>query len=444
MCVVFKRYFMYQRKTLYVQLLISFNILFVIEIVRYHAYDHDRTSPKAESSLLAMDKNNIDHNLTIERYFWRRKFWKTSNLGSILFKMEHKNKFKKKKHRTFVILFWKYWYWLKNRHVYSFKGKIGKRRILDKCSVSNCIFTGNDSKINTVDVVLVHIQKGEIPIVENRNQRQIWVFLEDESPRNAFSLSKKRPDLKEWENVFNWSMTYRTISDVPVPYGRTVPLRKRLYPEVSEKTISKLIPNLSAKRPEVLVALVTSHCIKFRMNFLENLREYIQVDVYGGCSRDKFLKRQCPGHFKKDCPALKKYYFYLVIENAMCSQYITEKVFRNAYSKGAIPIIIGATEHDAKTLLPPNSYIHWNNNMTHKDLAEKIINTYENKEEYLSYHLWRNDFEVRNEHGYLGTQSYHLCRLCEALNYNKKKTKTYTFNDLNQYLNPNLLCKDMS
>ena len=43
----------------------------------------------------------------------------------------------------------------------------------------------------------------------------------------------------------------------------------------------------------------------------------------------------CEGHFRRDCPDLLDYKFYLAFENAPCSEYITEKVWWNAYSKVA-------------------------------------------------------------------------------------------------------------
>ena len=82
----------------------------------------------------------------------------------------------------------------------------------------------------------------------------------------------------------------------------------------------------------------------------------------------------CEGHFMRDCPDLIDYKFYLAFENAPCSEYITEKLWWNAYSKvsdgkikyfalcheqGAVPIVLGGLdEADYLKLAPPNSYLH--------------------------------------------------------------------------------------
>ena len=45
------------------------------------------------------------------------------------------------------------------------------------------------------------------------------------------------------------------------------------------------------------------------------------------------MSMTCSGHFTRDCPDLDDYEFYLAFENSLCSEYITEKVWWNAYSK---------------------------------------------------------------------------------------------------------------
>ncbi|XP_060802921.1 alpha-(1,3)-fucosyltransferase 7 isoform X2 [Amyelois transitella] len=366
-------------------------------------------------------------------------YWKTSNLGSLIFKNETLITYREKE-KTFIILVWKYWNWLRLRHVnYYGKKNRSDANILHDCSVKNCIFTGDNNTIDSVDAVLVHMMHGDYPQVEQRNRKQIWVFLNDESPRYAFSLTKFRPHFRKFSNIFNWSMSYRTNSDIPVPYGRTVALEKPKKENITYSSIAELIPNLQFKRSDILVAVIMSNCkVQYRMKFLEEMQKYIKIDIYGRCSPDN--KTRCPGHFKADCNTVDQYYFYLVMENSMCRQYLSEKVFHHAYSKGAIPILLGPSLHDCKTLLPPNSYIHSDDFLSHKELAAKIKSVITNPKDFFSYHLWRNHFMVLNEHGYFGTKSKHLCRLCQALNYNDEKEKIYRFQDLRLFFDVDVLC----
>nr|XP_053607590.1 uncharacterized protein LOC128673636 [Plodia interpunctella] len=186
-----------------------------------------------------------EHFIIVAKYFYDRQKWKTSHLGDVIFKNYNQDVFEKK-NRTYEILVWKHWDWLKKRHVYNFGRTNDSQDIFTDCSVSNCIFTGNDSTINTVDIVIVHLMKRIFPVVEKRNKKQIWVFLNDEAPTNAFQKTKSLPMLEKLANIFNWSMTYRTDSDVPVPYGRTVPLKRPKSFIITHESIAELIPYLDA------------------------------------------------------------------------------------------------------------------------------------------------------------------------------------------------------
>ena len=45
------------------------------------------------------------------------------------------------------------------------------------------------------------------------------------------------------------------------------------------------------------------------------------------------MSMTCGGHFMRDCPDLDDYKFYLAFENSLCSEYITEKLWWNSFSK---------------------------------------------------------------------------------------------------------------
>lgn len=152
---------------------------------------------------------------------------------------------------------------------------------------------------------------------------------------------------------------------------------------------------------------------------------------------------RCPGHAGADCPVINPYIFYLAFENSKCRQYITEKTFYNSYSKGAIPIIMGAPKEDCDNLLPPHSFLHVENFSSPKQLAEGIKRIIMNEYKLLMFHQWRRHFEVVNEHGFFGLHSLHVCRICEALNYNDKTPKVYSEDDLKLFFEAKILC-DMS
>ncbi|KOB67350.1 putative alpha1,3-fucosyltransferase B-like proteinue, partial [Operophtera brumata] len=294
-------------------------------------------------------------------YYEKRKSWITSKLGSILFKNEEFPELREDfANITYVILIWK-------RH-----------DPLEECSVKNCIFSGDDSLLNTADAVVVHLHTALIPHTDNRSPFQRWIFLDDESPVNSFSQAQKKPTLSD--------------ADIPVPYGRTIAFQT---PYPSTQPISELVPNWEIKRRDVLANILISNCgIPYRTTVIEELKTLLGLHVYGGCA----------------------------LENTKCKEYITEKLYHHAYSRGAIPIIQGPSIEDCERLLPPNSYLHLDNYATLEDLAKDVKDISESNERLTSFHMWRYNFNAKNEHAYFGTKSYHLCRLCEAMNYNDKTT----------------------
>lgn len=103
-------------------------------------------------------------------------------------------------------------------------------------------------------------------------------------------------------------------------------------------------------------------------------------------------------------------------------------------------MIFGPPIEDVETLLPPNSYLYADSKTNIESLA-KYINTLATSDELLlSMHMWRNHFKIVNEHGYFGTKSYHLCRVCEALNYNDNREKIYDKDLLDMFLDPSKVC----
>ncbi|XP_049869329.1 alpha-(1,3)-fucosyltransferase 7-like [Pectinophora gossypiella] len=119
-------------------------------------------------------------------------------------------------------------------------------------------------------------------------------------------------------------MTFRSDSDIPVPYGRTVPLPSPVDVDLTnvEDALSKCIHAVNAE-------------------------------------------------WRPNCNDTDIYIFYLVFENSSCRQYMTEKLFHHAYAKGAIPVILGPPLIDCLSLLPPNSFLHVDSYKSLKDLNRK-------------------------------------------------------------------------
>lgn len=326
--------------------------------------------------------------------------------------------------RNFTILVWKNGPQLERRHMYHFGST--RHDPFSDCSVTNCRITYNSSELPTANAVLFHLHRtagrSSLP-AKHANPSQRWVFLTDENPYHTFTLGSKSARMRDFDGVFNWSMTYRMDSDVPVPSGRTLPLTE------SDRIIQK------RKNKNKLAAIMISNCAgkNKRWDYVKELKKHMKLDVYGNCGQLK-----CEGHFNKDCPKLNDYKFYLAFENGDCKEYITEKAWWNAYSKGAVPVIMGASVEDCARLLPPKSYIHVRNFSSPASLARYLLYLSNSPREYNEFFKWRTQFKVVNEHGYFQSSVYHYCRLCEALNYNDPAPKVY--DKLEDFWNKNKDC----
>ncbi|XP_042879745.1 4-galactosyl-N-acetylglucosaminide 3-alpha-L-fucosyltransferase FUT6-like [Penaeus japonicus] len=331
--------------------------------------------------------------------------------------------------KNFTILLWQNDPFSKGRLIYRF----GTAKVdpFEACSVRNCRITYEKNEISKADAVYInfnHITSAKNHTFPKRSgPHQIWIWGTDLS---SVHISWKAEDekLRRYDGCFNWSMTFRMESDIPIPYGRTVSL-----PDT--QTVQQL-ENYFDLKPKVAAVMMTNcrHSSNNRQGYVRELQKHMTVDFYGRCG-----KLKCPGHFTKDCKALEMYKFYLSFENSNCRDYISEKVWWNAFEKKAVPVVMGGEAEDYRRMLPPDSFVHIDHFDTPKDLAEYLKFLASNRESYMKYHQWRRRYKVVQEHGYFGAPVYHYCRICEALNYNDRTPKTY--GSLGDYWNKKRQCQ---
>lgn len=267
---------------------------------------------------------------------------------------------------------------------------------------------------NSYDVVLFvaegnvfdYIRQAEVA----RTPDQIYALILLEPPHAV-------PDLKYFDNKVNWTVSYRSEADVQYVYGTVydkgthqvvsgvgAKWRDHCSTAVSQFVLDSDIPSIVAGKRKT-VAWFVSNCNNVqsrRMELAKEIGKYIPVGIYGACG-----DLQCSRENGQGCADMldKDYRFYLSFENAICQDYVTEKVFRTMNSV-IIPVVYNGAE--MSRVLPPHSYINAEDYATPKALAEYLAILAGNTTEYLKYFWWR-------EYYALGAPSYH-CNLCQKLN----------------------------
>ena len=198
-------------------------------------------------------------------------------------------------------------------------------------------------------------------------------------------------------------MTYRRDSDVFMPYGRIVE-----QPQSSENKYQRL------KNKTGLISWLVSNCkTKSKREVLvEELRKYLPADkihVYGQCGSMK-----CSGASPDDrdgCWKMleQKYKFYLALENSICPDYVTEKMFE-ALKHDIVPIVLGGADYER--VFPPNSFINMMDFKNMSSLAEYLITLDNDDAQYAKYFTWKSKYSVKNSK--YDTNQAH-CDLCQKL-----------------------------
>lgn len=230
-----------------------------------------------------------------------------------------------------------------------------------------------------------------VALSKTRPISQRWVYHTMESPRVT-------PDPGFLKGFFNATWTYRSDSDFSAAYATYVPLR------LTEKAEAKAVDYTKGKMK--LVAWMVSNCgPRLRLDFVKQLKQFIDVDAYGRCSQFLGKKLSCSKSREKQC--LKPYKFYLAFENALCKDYITEKYWEHLGDDNIVPVVMGGLEGDYGKLAIPGSYINVMDFKTVKELADYLHYLDRNNTAYNEYFKWRQKYQKSPYH-------YPLCNFCRS------------------------------
>ena len=285
------------------------------------------------------------------------------------------------------------------------------------CEYDNCEVTRDRSLIRNVSAVLfcvIHTGMGYTPPLDptERDPDQIWIFYGLESP---FNYHFGEYASQHWRNTFNWSMTYRTDSDVQESYGvlRTL-----------ETPVKRDYNNIFHEKTKFAVWIV-SHCSTHskREGFVREMQKYVAVDIFGRCGK----------RFTSDVATLvKEYKFFLSFENSLCPDYVTEKFFRY-FGLNVIQVVRGGVDYD--NLLPNDTFINTAKFPDVKALTQYLSNIGSDQERYVAYLRRKNAYEAYTEKF---TYKNSMCDLCRKLNHKQSHRKSYI--DIHEYIQKTKVC----
>ncbi|XP_026566808.1 alpha-(1,3)-fucosyltransferase 11 [Pseudonaja textilis] len=229
-----------------------------------------------------------------------------------------------------------------------------------------------------------------------RLPHQTWALFHEESPMNNYLLSHGAGI-----RLFNHTATFRRESDFPLSlqwlpdlaYLRRPPLRS--LPEKDR-----------LRRQQGLAPLLylQSHCDvpADRDRYVRELMKYIQVDCYGRCLNNQKLPNMrlmdtstATTEDSEFMNFISKYKFHLAMENAICPDYMTEKLWRPMHV-GAIPVYRGSPS--VRDWMPADhSIILIDDFGSPKELAEYIDFLDRNSDEYLKYLKYKSPHGITNQ-----------------------------------------------
>ncbi|XP_068698689.1 4-galactosyl-N-acetylglucosaminide 3-alpha-L-fucosyltransferase 9-like [Montipora foliosa] len=238
-----------------------------------------------------------------------------------------------------------------------------------------CELSSDQSRAAEASAFVVHARPPDIynlPPIENLAP---WILQTNENP--VYTPAMHDPKIL---SQFNLLVSYRLDSDFPAP----------IYP------MPELTPPVPFHKRLGNVLAIFSKCEPVRTEYMRQLMNYIQVDSYGACLKNKegliglYGKIDNRYVFKDHKLILSKYYkFSLVFMNQDCDYFIDDRLY-HALTTGSVPVFMGTEKVDK--FLPgnlKNSIIKVSDFKSPKELAEYLRFLGNNETAYSKYLEWK-------------------------------------------------------
>ncbi|KFD61984.1 hypothetical protein M514_05683 [Trichuris suis] len=275
---------------------------------------------------------------------------------------------------------------------------------LSRCKELNCHVTFDRLLLRNAAAV-VHYDRTLRPSNLPPNPRlpnQHYVFFLMESPHHVSSVAFNALA----KNYYTLTMSFRRDSDLFSPFGF---YRPRKSPLNTPYTVWK---SIALSKPKGAVWMGSfCHSPSKREVYVEKLKQYMELDIYGRCGYLKCPKTDTAYTKEDPCEQMlkKNYKFYLAFENSVCKDYVTEKVY-NRFDSHLVPVVFKRTI--AESLLPKGSFIAADDFKGPKQLADYLNYLNRNWTAYIEYYKWKDYYEVLP---FPSGFDIGMCQLCARL-----------------------------
>ncbi|XP_011644708.1 alpha-(1,3)-fucosyltransferase 10 isoform X2 [Pogonomyrmex barbatus] len=277
----------------------------------------------------------------------------------------------------------------------------GNNNQVRTCGNFRCYFTYNRVFQNNKRLKGILFYGSDLHIHDLPNWRSSaisWGLLHEESPRNKPILVHEKA-----LNLFNYSSTFSRFSNVPLTLldlsSQEELVDKSYYVPTKEKSALMHAENLAP------VLYIQSDCdtASDRDRYVIELMKHIRVDSYGACVNNAQLDDRLRHNYldilndREFLSFVAKYKFTIAFENAICDDYITEKLWRPLIV-GSVPIYYGSPSF--KDWLPNNksaiSILDFASPIKLANFLHNLLKNDSAYEEYLSHKLDKRENHITN------------------------------------------------
>ncbi|ELW68719.1 Alpha-(1,3)-fucosyltransferase 10 [Tupaia chinensis] len=225
-----------------------------------------------------------------------------------------------------------------------------------------------------------------------RKAHHDWALFHEESPKNNYKLFHE-PVI----TLFNHTATFSRHSHLPL----TTQYLEGVHVLRSLRYLVPLQAKNHLRRTLAPLVYVQSDCDppSDRDSYVRELMTYIEVDSYGACLRNRELPLQLQNPASMDADGfyriIAQYKFILAFENAVCDDYITEKLWR-PLKLGVVPVYYGSPS--VADWLPSNRSVILVSEFPHpRELARYIRRLDQDDRLYEAYVEWKWKGEISNQ-----------------------------------------------